>query len=61
MKRQTRSAAHVMTTSKHGGEYRDHLFEVRRVVGGFVVVTRHYSIGDAELQKRRDGGEVVRK
>ena len=61
MKRQARSAAHITTTSKHGGEYRDHLYEVRRVVGGFVVVTRHYSASDAELQRRREGGEVVRK
>ena len=62
MKRQTRSAAHITTTSKQsGGEYREHLVEVRRAIGGFVVVTRHYSASDAELQKRREGGEVVRK
>lgn len=38
-----------------------HKFEVRRRENGFEIVTRHYSAGDAELQKRREGGEVVEK
>lgn len=38
-----------------------HTHEVRRSENGFEVVTRHYSASDADLQKRREGGEVVKR
>ena len=47
---------------KRGGKvFNVHTHEVKRNTGGFVVVTRHYSLGSAEQEARLNGGEVVRR
>ena len=59
MKRQYHTAASNETTTTNSGEHDDHRYEVRHNVGGFVVVTKHYYLDNAEVEAERVGGEVV--
>jgi hypothetical protein len=57
-RREHETLLHLSKITSHTDQ---HLYEVKRRANGFVIVTRHYSLGSAEIEARLNGGEVTKR